>query len=198
MSGFKDSEFMTVRDKELVSAQWRRFVERGFNFEHFTDRLYKHLTRHCSFIAHFNRSGFYSTYFENPEATIRFLRQFDGDHGLISVEYGSSWWLNGDYEDINRAMCEVVEANKNRLYEELERKVKARDLAIAGNLLAKHGISNPLNHGSQNPASSVSATLACDSCYHEIEDLSIACECLCHSIYTLALVRKAPEVFEPD
>ena len=71
MPAFKDSEFMTVRDKELVLAQWRRFVERGFNFEHFTDRLYKHLTLHCSFIAHFDRSGFYSTYFENPEATIQ-------------------------------------------------------------------------------------------------------------------------------
>jgi hypothetical protein len=26
MPAFKDSEFMTVRDKELVLAQWRRFV----------------------------------------------------------------------------------------------------------------------------------------------------------------------------
>ena len=55
MSEFKDSEFMTAKEKGLVLAQWRRFVERGFNFEHFSDRIYKHLTLHASFIAHFDR-----------------------------------------------------------------------------------------------------------------------------------------------
>jgi hypothetical protein len=147
MSGFKDSEFMTVRDKELVLAQWRRFVERGFSFEHFTDRIYKQLSLHCSFIAHFDRRGFYSTYFENPEATLRFLRQFDGDHGFISAEYGSSWWIEGEYADINRAMCAVVESSKGRLYEELEQKVRGRDLAIASKLLAKHGMCLAYEHG---------------------------------------------------
>jgi hypothetical protein len=44
MEGFKDAEFMSAKEKELVLAQWKRFVERGFNFEHFTDRLYKFLT----------------------------------------------------------------------------------------------------------------------------------------------------------
>ncbi len=159
MPAFKDSEFMTAREKELVLAQWRRFIERGFNFEHFSDRIYKHLTLHASFIAHFDRRGFFATYFEDPEATIRFLRQFDVDYGFVSAEYGSSWWIEGEYEDINRAMCEVVEASKRRLYAELEQKVRGRDLAIASQLLAKHGISNPLNHGSQNPASSVSSNV---------------------------------------
>ena len=140
MDGFKDAEFMSAREKELVLAQWKRFVERGFNFEHFTDRLYKFLTLHASFIAHFNRSGFYSTYFEDPEATIRFLNQFDCEHGFASVEYGSTWWLEGEYADINRAMCEVVEKVKGRLYEELGKKAKGRDLALASQLLAKHGI----------------------------------------------------------
>jgi hypothetical protein len=140
MVGFKDVHFMSAREKELVLAQWKRFIERGFGFEHFTDRIYKHLTLHCSFIAHFDRSGFYSTYFENPEATIRFLNQFDSDSGLRSAEYGSTWWLEGDYADINSAMCEAVDAIKERLYSELEQKVRGRDLAIASQLLAKHGI----------------------------------------------------------
>jgi hypothetical protein len=143
MVGFKDAQFMSAREKELVLAQWKRFMERGFGFEQFTDRIYKHLTLHCSFIAHFNRNGFYSTYFENPEATISFLNQFDGDHGLRSTEYGSTWWLEGDYADINGAMCEVVDAIKGRLYSELTQKVRGRDLAIASQLLAKHGIHYP-------------------------------------------------------
>ena len=40
--------------------------------------------------------------------------------------------------------------------------------------------------------------MACDSCHHEIEDLSVACECPCHSTYALTLVRKAPDAPEPD
>ena len=140
MSNFRDSQFMTGREKELVLAQWKRFIERGFSFEHFTDRLYKFLTLHASFIAHFNRNGFYSTYFENPEATIRFLNQFDGDFGYRSAEYGGTWWLEGEYADINRALCEVVERVKGRLYAELAQKIRGRDLAIASQLLARHGI----------------------------------------------------------
>ncbi len=140
MSNFRGSPFMTAREKELVLAQWKRFVERGFNFKHFTERIYKQLTLHASFIAHFNRSGFFSTYFENPEATIRFLNQFDRDFGYQSAEYGSTWWLEGDYVDINRAMCEVVEKVKGRLYAELAQKVRGRDLAIASHLLARHGM----------------------------------------------------------
>jgi hypothetical protein len=140
VSEFKDSQFMTSRDKELVLVQWKRFVEGGFSFEHFTDRIYKHLSLHASFIAHFDRRGFFSTYFEDPEATTKFLNQFDSDYGFRSVEYGSTWWLDGDYADINRAMCSVVEANKERLYEQLRRKVRGRDLAIASKLLEKHGI----------------------------------------------------------
>jgi hypothetical protein len=37
-------------------------------------------------------------------------------------------------------MCEVVDAIKGRLYSELTQKVRGRDLAIASQLLAKHGI----------------------------------------------------------
>jgi hypothetical protein len=151
MVGFKDVQFMSAKEKELVLAQWKRFMERGFGFEHFTDRIYKHLTLHCSFIAHFNRNGFYSTYFENPEATIRFLNQFDSDLGLRSAEYGSTWWLEGDYADINRAMCEVVDAIKGRLYSELTQKVRGRDLALASQLLAKHGIRYPQLAAQQLP-----------------------------------------------
>jgi hypothetical protein len=131
---------MAAQDKARVLKAWERFLRSGFKPHYFTEELYRHLSLRCSFIAHYNRSGFYSTYFEDPEATIRFLNQFDSDHGFASVEYGSTWWLEGEYADINRAMCEVVEKVKGRLYEELSRKARGRDLALASQLLAKHGI----------------------------------------------------------
>ena len=103
----KDVQFMTGKEKEIVLKQWKTFVTNGFQFKHFTSRLYLHLINHCSFIAHYSRAGFYNTYFKNPDDTIHFLSQFDFDLGCRSVEYGGTHWLTAeDYCDINRAMCD--------------------------------------------------------------------------------------------
>ena len=74
---FRDAEFMSTREKALVLKAWVRFLKNGLRPEDFSDRLYTHLMLHCSFIAHYNRAGFYATYFENGEDTRRFLSQFD-------------------------------------------------------------------------------------------------------------------------
>ena len=74
---FRDSEFMSAREKLLVQKAWVRFLKNGLRREDFSDRLYMHLINHCSFIAHYNRVGFYATYFENGEDTTRFLAQFE-------------------------------------------------------------------------------------------------------------------------
>ena len=49
---FRDAEFMSARDKELVLKAWLRFLKNGLRFEDFSKRLYEHLHLHCSFIAH--------------------------------------------------------------------------------------------------------------------------------------------------
>ncbi len=136
----KDSEFLTAQEKALILKQWKRFIENDFRQEDFTKKIYDHLHLHCSFIAHFNREGFYHTYFENPEDTIRFIRQFDSDFGLKSVEYGALWWIQGDYSDVNNAMCQVMSGFKADLYEKLQAEARANDIARAEALLAKHGI----------------------------------------------------------
>jgi hypothetical protein len=56
---------MSAREKGLVLKTWVRFLKNGFRLADFSDRLYKHLTLHCSFIAHYNRVGFHQTYFED-------------------------------------------------------------------------------------------------------------------------------------
>jgi hypothetical protein len=116
MPQFTDARFMTAADKRSVLAQWTRFLralDRSYGdkarcFRAFPDALYTHLIQHCSFIAHYNRLGFFQTYFEEPAATARFLRQFDAAANPEgqSAEYGESWWLAGDYADLNAAMRE--------------------------------------------------------------------------------------------
>ena len=137
---FSDTQFMSAREKALVLKTWVRFLPKGLLFEDFTDRLYKHLSLHCSFIAHYDRAGFYAEYFERGEDTIRFLSQFDKRGECRSVEYGATWWLQGDYEDVNRAMIEEAAKYIPALAEKAQVTQRDADVAQARALLAKHGL----------------------------------------------------------
>ncbi len=137
---FRKVEFMSVRDKQLVLKAWVRFLKNGLRFADFTKRLYEHLHLHCSFIAHYNQAGFYSTYFENGEDTVKFLSQFDKRGECRSVELGGSWWLGGDYDDLNRAMIEEAAKFIPALVEKAQTEQQDADVAHARALLAKHGL----------------------------------------------------------
>ena len=137
---FSDGEFMSARQKELVLKAWVRFLKHGLRFADFTKRLYDHLILHCSFIAHFDRGGFYRTYFESGEETARFLSQFDGRGECRSVEYGGGGWMQGNYADLNRAMVEDASPYLPALIENARESEREADLAEAKRLLAKHGL----------------------------------------------------------
>lgn len=134
--GFRDAEFMTSREKTQVLRDWERFIESGFERRRFTERLYKHLTLHCSFIAHYNIAGFYDVYFAEKKNTGRFIDQFTSG---ISSEYGMDYWLKGSYEDINNAMCEVMRKYSPDLKKILAGEIEKEDIAAAKGLLTKHG-----------------------------------------------------------
>jgi hypothetical protein len=121
---------MSAEEKEKVLKDWQRFIESDFNKARFTKPLYNHLIQHCSFIAHYNQAGFYDTYFEDPEDTMKFIKQFDREQGCISVEYGMKYWLNAeDYADVNNAMVETMEPYKCEIYPRLRQKAKEKKLA---------------------------------------------------------------------
>ena len=136
MPRFKSVRFQTAQEREFVFRDWTHFLgplaldDPGAGLWHaFTQRLYHHLMQHCSYIAHYNRAGFYETYFADPEDTSKFLQQFDGDKGYLSYEYGADYWLRGDYEDINRALCGAFEPRKVGIYAALDRRIRAQKLA---------------------------------------------------------------------
>jgi len=137
---FRDVQFMSAAQKTTVLRAWIRFLKSGLRFDQFTKALYDHLTQHCSFIAHYNRAGFYSHYFESGDSTAFFLSQFDSRGRCLSVEYGGRHWLSGDYEDVNRAMIAEGEAIIPSLLDTARREQEAADIATATVLLAKHGI----------------------------------------------------------
>jgi hypothetical protein len=138
---FRDVKFMSAAQKATTLRAWVRFLKSGLHFEHFTKALYDHLIQHCSFIADYNRAGFYSHYFEAGDSTVRFLSQFHSLGPCLSVEYGDPRWLSGDYDDINRAMIVEGEPIIPVLIETARRRQRATDIAGAIALLRKHGIS---------------------------------------------------------
>jgi len=138
----KDTKFMTANEKERVLKQWERFLSGGLKWEQFNKPLYHHLIQHCSFIAHYDRAGFYSTYFESGDDIVVFLSQFDNRNGVPdSVEYGMKYWyLGGDYNDINSEMCRIAAKYIPKLIERARQKQKNRDIGQARTLLAKYGL----------------------------------------------------------
>ena len=103
---FKDSEFMTAREKRLVLANWKRFLKHGLKEKHFTRRLYNHLHLHLGYIAHYNIGGFYATYFECGADTIEFFKRF--------CDAASNSWAV-DYKDLNTAMLDVYKTYQRRI-----------------------------------------------------------------------------------
>jgi hypothetical protein len=136
---FQDVQFMAAAQKITTLRAWVRFLKSGLQFEQFTNSLYNHLIQHCSFIAHYNRAGFYSHYFEAGDSTALFLSQFDSRGPCLSVEYGGHYWLSGDYEDINRAMIAEGGVFIPSLLENAHRRQKDTDIVAATALLARHG-----------------------------------------------------------
>ena len=137
----KDAQFMPAKEKETVLRQWKTFLKHGCKWEHFHKALYNHAIQHMSFIAHYNRLGFYETYFVKPETKRKFFSQFDRDRGCVSVEYGMRGWLTDpDYADINGALVDAAEPYLNKLYSEAHTDERQRDLTIAQSLCEKHGV----------------------------------------------------------
>ena len=138
----KDVKFMSATEKKKVLSHWERFLESNCAREKFTKPLYHHLINNCSFIAHYDINGFYSTYFEEGEDTVRFLSQFDIRNGIPkSAEMGMTYWYTDpDYNDLNSAMCEVARKFIPYLTQLAHQKQKNTDVIRAESLLAKHGL----------------------------------------------------------
>jgi len=138
---FTDEKALPASEKRLILRALKQFLAHGYQPEHFTDRLYQHLSLHCSFIAHTNRGGFYAYYFEVPGRTTRlFLDQFDPAQPGISAEYGDDGWLNASTgADLNRAMRDAAGTHMAKLRLQFSNAEMQRDLTMAARLAAKWG-----------------------------------------------------------
>lgn len=137
---FSDTQFMTAAEKLSVARQWERFLKhlalRGYagqdGFPLFPKGLYNHLHLHCGYIAHYDRHGYYCTYFTDPADCAGFIAP----------------WVDGDklpdmmpeYRDIGEYMLSVARKYGPSIMVKAQTAVRSQDIALAHQLLAKHGV----------------------------------------------------------
>lgn len=115
---FTPTKFDTAADKAWFANQFVTFVESGFEQRHFTDRFYRRLSSTFGHIAHFNRLGFWQTFFTTTADKVRFL-----EITLRHPCYGDAAWT---YSDVERALQSWLAVNgtltkwRERLAAELE------------------------------------------------------------------------------
>ncbi len=136
---YKDTEFMSVKEKELTTKQFKNFVKKlstsGWGNEtqkSFTKRVYEHLHLNCGFIAHYDISGFYNTYFNGDlDDYLRFSEAFIEDGEIKPYQYTQ------DYNDINLAFSKILHEKHERILSMFSDDTKERDLAEVRRLNAK-------------------------------------------------------------
>ena len=117
---FTNTRFMTAELKQRVLKDWERFLDRGLQQAHFTKRLYEHLHLHCGFIAHYNIHGFYAEYFQAGQDTEQFFENFRSSTSLDRA------MRCGEYDDLHKAMGEVLEQHEPRIFQQVEQDVSRR------------------------------------------------------------------------
>lgn len=140
---FSEDKFLSITEKKKILRAWVRFLESGCKKNQFTEALYHHLSQHCSFIAHYDRHGFYDFYFERNGAEIfRFFDQFDPQKAGVSAEYGTTHWLSSHSTgaDLNAAMRQAAGPYLRSLRLHFEETQRQEEIAQATRLLAKHGL----------------------------------------------------------
>lgn len=137
---FSDTQFMTAAEKRSVARQWERFLKHlalhGYagqdGFTLFPKGLYNHLHMHCGYIAHFDRHGFYCTYFTDPADCLVFIAPWvDGDNLREMMP---------EYLDIGERMVSVARCTGEAIMTKAKTAVRSQDIVLAHQLLAKHGV----------------------------------------------------------
>lgn len=130
---FKPTKFDTADDKLWFAKQFVKFVKSGFEHRHFTDRFYRRLSNTFGHIAHYDRGGFWQTFFDSTEGKVRFL-----EITLRHPCYGDPAWT---YSDVERELKRwlAVEGTLAKYRERLAGEVEAVERAEFERLQRKFG-----------------------------------------------------------
>jgi len=135
---FCDEHFLPADTKHLILKNWIAFTRSGFAWEQFTERLYAYLMGNCGFVAHYNRAGFWHTYFTSGDDKIRFIEQFD--RRKAKNNWKMEIYASGSYSDLFNAMVSEMEKYLSVHYAACASEQKQLDLEKCEKLLNRHGL----------------------------------------------------------
>ncbi|KPK35926.1 MAG: hypothetical protein AMK70_04240 [Nitrospira bacterium SG8_35_1] len=123
-----DADFLTAEEKIKILKEWEGFVQSGFLLERFTRNIYEHLHLHCGYIAHYDKGGYYYTYWNDE-----ILRSAAKNGCALSPVPGvfyewksflKQFTVRGEYRDINTAMMCILRAELVRVTDKLHHEIK--------------------------------------------------------------------------
>lgn len=89
---FTPTKFSTAEDKAKFANHFVRFVEGGYKWSVFPKWFYNRLSMCFGHIAHYNRLGFYETFFLDNATIADFKR------ATMGTIYGDPAWTHSDVE----------------------------------------------------------------------------------------------------
>lgn len=138
---FTPTQWDTAAQKAKFANHFLDFVESGFPASKFPKWFYTRLSMTFGHIAHFNREGFYETFFTTPQDKVRFL-----EFTLQAGCHGDPAFIYSDVEKALKAYLEKVSALS--MYQKIARaeQEKAERATLAA-LKAKYEPRKEIEHG---------------------------------------------------
>src|SRR5271169_2445 len=130
---FTPTKWETANDKAAFANRFVRFVQSDFAAKHFTEKFYRRLSNTFGHIAHFNRGGFWDTFFTSTADKVRFLK--------LTVQYpcyGDPAWTFSDVEQAVQAWLKA-EGTLEQYQQQLADEIEAGERALLARLQAKYG-----------------------------------------------------------
>ena len=130
-SQFTPTKWSTAQDKAAFANRFVRLVQSDFAAKHFTEKFYQRLSNTFSHIAHYNRGGFWDTFFTSTADKVRFLKMTvqypcygDPAWTFSDVEQAVQAWLKaeGTLEQYQQRLADETEAGERALLARLQRK----------------------------------------------------------------------------
>ena len=137
MSKYTATKWNTAEDKKQFVAQFKKFVEKDFPEHLFTKKFYQRLSIMGGHIAHYDKFGFYSTWFADNAPRARFIKHWmhvpcygDPTYTWCDAEQDIRTWLQANPSFLLRqeaAHAAAVEADERNEYERLRAKYDTAD-----------------------------------------------------------------------
>jgi len=129
---FCPTKWDSAEQKKKFMKHFLRFAEKGFPESLFPKWFYQRLSNTFGHIAHYNRAGFYGTFFTTPKGRVDFLR--------ICLDYPCYGDPAYTYSDVERAIQDALREGKflERYERELAGAVETRERAELARLKAKY------------------------------------------------------------